>query len=240
MFRPNTLTLTLASVVPCGLLLASLPAIAQDGHKDKFKVHPDTFVGRAGECGPGYPAGSQIVTSDWLGGLGLPDNGGGNSNPADPRDNPNKNDSHSGLLLSKNGPTPDCSSAGARITGLAHGATIQELGFDYRNGSHCGAGAPRFNVTTEDGLLYFVGCASGTKAPAPQDPAEWTRVRFGAEDFFPQVAGSPPFQMGVTRVREISIVFDEGTDTPTPEAPSGPGLAVLDNIDINGTLVGDK
>jgi len=32
----------------------------------------------------------------------------------------------------------------------------------------------------------------------------------------------------------ISIVFDEGQDT----GPDNFGLAVLDNIDVNGTLVG--
>ena len=35
-------------------------------------------------------------------------------------------------------------------------------------------------------------------------------------------------------VQSIAIVFDEGTDT----GPDDFGLAVIDNIDINGTLVG--
>jgi hypothetical protein len=35
-------------------------------------------------------------------------------------------------------------------------------------------------------------------------------------------------------VNDISIVFDEGQDT----GPDNFGLAVLDNIDVNGTLVG--
>jgi hypothetical protein len=35
-------------------------------------------------------------------------------------------------------------------------------------------------------------------------------------------------------VKSISIVFDEGQDI----APDNFGLAVLDNIDVNGTLVG--
>jgi hypothetical protein len=32
-------------------------------------------------------------------------------------------------------------------------------------------------------------------------------------------------------------VFDEGTDTPSVSDPTGVGLAVIDNIDINGTLI---
>jgi hypothetical protein len=36
-------------------------------------------------------------------------------------------------------------------------------------------------------------------------------------------------------VKSISIVFDEGQDT----GPDNFGLAVLDNIDVNGTLVGN-
>ncbi len=35
-------------------------------------------------------------------------------------------------------------------------------------------------------------------------------------------------------VKSLSIVFDEGQDT----GPDNFGLAVLDNIDVNGTLVG--
>ena len=36
-------------------------------------------------------------------------------------------------------------------------------------------------------------------------------------------------------MKSITIVFDEGQDT----APDNFGLAVLDNIDVNGTLVGN-
>ena len=37
-------------------------------------------------------------------------------------------------------------------------------------------------------------------------------------------------------VKSITIVFDEGQDTSG--GPDNFGLAVLDNIDVNGTLVG--
>jgi len=97
-------------------------------------------------------------------------------------------DPHSGLLLNKNGPTADCSAAGATIRG-ARGLGVPSvdsvfvLGFDYRNGTHCGAGSPRFNVAARSGsnsrTFHFIGgCANGVATPAPQDPTEWTRVRF--------------------------------------------------------------
>jgi hypothetical protein len=45
---------------------------------------PSVFVGKAGDCGTGYAAGSNIVTAAWLRGMGLPDNGGLNSNRVNP------------------------------------------------------------------------------------------------------------------------------------------------------------
>jgi len=205
----------------------------------KLRAVPFVFVGAEGECGeiaPGvpYPAGSRIVTAAWLGGMGLPDNGGDNVGVL-PFDNPNKHDPHKGLLLNKNGTTPDCSASGARIVGVEGRVTglLTEIGFDYRNGGHCGAGATRFNVVVLNSLtgtetFHFVGgCANDlTPAPAPQDPLQWTRVRFtltNPAEAFPVI---PPGSV----IRSISLLHDEGTDTPTPQSPNGVGLAVLDNI----------
>lgn len=207
-----------------------------DGDNDRLRAVPFVFVGTARECG-GTP-GSRIVTSAWLGGMGLPDNEGANTAA-------NANDPRLGLLLSKNGATPDCSSSGARITGV-RGMEVDAtftLGFDYRNGGHCGAGAPRFNVSfrppagspPETPTFSFVGgCANGVQSPAGQDPAEWTRARFTPAQQFPPI---PPG----SRIESISILYDEGTDTPSANAfsqePSGVGLAVIDNIYINGRLI---
>ena len=230
------------------LLLASSPlALGQDS----LRAVPFVYVGAAGDCGTvaglPWPAGSNIVTSAWLGGMGLPDNGGSNTLVAEvpsygppelnPTPNANRRDPHLGLLLSKNGPTFDCSAAGAEIRGVrgmvAGPAFV--LGFDYRNGGHCGGGAPRFDVswTGPDGLdgSSFVGnCSLGAPTPASQDLLEWTQLRFSA------VAQFPPIPAG-SRIRSISIIFDEGTDVPGVEDPRGVGLAVVDNIFINGRFI---
>ena len=212
-------------------------ALGDDDHGrgPRLKADPFVFVGKAGDCFAGSPAASSIVTAAWLGGMGLPDNGGQNSNPANPADNPNKRDPHLGLLLSKNGPTADCSAAGAEIKGVK-GLVVDAnftVGFDYRNGGHCGAGAPRFNIDTDAGF-FFVGCANAPQTPAPQDPAQWTRTRSvltacGAECF-------PSAIPAGARIRSISVIFDEGTDLANNDT-EGVGLAVLDNIFINGRFI---
>jgi hypothetical protein len=167
--------------------------------------------------------------------MGLPDNGGQNVGP-NPADNPNKKDQHWGLLLSKNGTTADCSSAGARIRDVK-GKTVTAtftLGYDYRKDGHCGAGAPRFNVDTDQGF-FFVGCANAPQSPAPQDPLQWTRTRSvlsscGIECF------PGPIPVGA-KIKSITIIFDEGTDTANNDT-QGVGLAVLDNIFVNGVVIG--
>jgi hypothetical protein len=198
-----------------------------NGNDDsRLNAVPFVFVGRAGDCGAGTPAGSNIVTAAWLAGMGLPDNVG--TTVADA----NEDDRRTGLLLNKNGPTPTCAASGARINGV-RGMQVDlmfAVGFDYRGGGHCGAGAPRFNVVvrtpTGDELFAFVGgCANGVSIAAPQDP-QWFRVRF------PVALAFPPLPPG-SRIESISILYDEGTDTPTLQDPMGVGLAVIDNIFLN-------
>jgi hypothetical protein len=147
-----------------------------------------------------------------------------------------------GLLLAKTGPTPNVAAAVARIGGVK-GMTLTELGYDIRKpggaadtrGSHCGAGAPRFNVRTADGSLFFVGCNSPA-ADAATVGDGWIRLRWGGSSplsAYPASGGGPVEINGMT-VESISIVFDEGQDT----GPDQFGLAVLDNVDVNGRLVG--
>jgi len=195
-----------------GLLAATaLPTFAAPSG---LMAKPFTFVGKAGDCGTGYPAGSNIVAAAWQTHQGLPDAGG----------------SDHALFLQKNGLTSDCSSAGATIDGV-NGITLNEIGWDVRDDGHCGAGAPRFNVTTSDNVTHFIGCSSPpptTNTVAPGSPDAngntWHRKRYDPATAF------PPITLGST-IQSISIVFDEGTD-------QGQGFVYLDNIDINGTLIG--
>jgi len=220
--------LVVAMVVVVGALSPVGAADAQ-----QHQAVPFVFIGKADDCGAGT-FGSHVVTSAWLGGMGLPDNGGDTAfnGVADTAKDP-----HRGLLLSKNGPSPDCSSAGARISGV-RGMSVDAtftLGFDYRNGGHCGAGAPRFNVVakppTGPNTSHFVGgCVNGVQTPAPQDAVEWTRARFTAAQQF------PPIPAGSTIVR-ITLLHDEGTDTASVQDPNGVGLAVVDNVFINGQFI---
>src|SRR5439155_15732914 len=91
------------------------------------------------------------------------------------------------------------------------------------------AGAPRFNVTLPNGNYFFFGCIYGI--PQATSPTGWTRIRWddGGGTVFP--AGDYHWPGFPVVVQSIAIVFDEGTDV-------GPGFALLDNIDINGSLIG--
>jgi len=194
------------------------------------------------------PFQTHLVRARWLRGTGCPTgatvNDGTTSStftdPAcaplvgggDPKDSPGKNE---GLLLVKTGPTPNVASAGADLKGVK-GIILTELGYDIRTGSHCGNGAPRFNVRTADGTLHFVGCNSPPALVAGVSPG-WKRLRWTAAEL---LFATPSIAPGSV-VQSIAILFDEGQDTPSagpPGVETGSGLAVLDNIDVNGTLVG--
>ena len=189
------------------------------------------------------PFGTNLVTSGWMTGIGCPTNTTTNdgstssttTDPActagDPKDKQNE-----GLVFAKTGPTPNFAAAGVKLEGIK-GTALTELGYDLRKplsatdprGSHCGAGAPRFNIVTSDGVLHFIGCNSPPAALASSS-ASWIRLRWGAAQL---LLAFPPIVPGST-VSSITIIFDEGTDA----GPDNFGLAVLDNIDVNGTLQG--
>jgi hypothetical protein len=209
------------------------------------------------------PAKTHLVQSTWLDGVGCPSGAkiavypattptGTYTDPAcsmgDPQDTHNE-----GLLLVKTGPTNNNAAAVAELKKV-RGITLTELGYDIRKqgsagpqGSHCGAGAPRFDVTTS-AAFYFIGCES-PPADSTSVGNEWTRLRWGSTSGAPPVMGlcvitgpGPslacpanftlvPVQGSVQR---IQIVFDEGSDT----GPEFIGAAFLDNIDVNGAMVG--
>ena len=189
--------------VALSAVVAALVSISSFGFATVFQVQPGVFD----------PDGTGIVTAQWIGRQGLPDDVG-KANQA--------------LLLQKDGPTSANASAFAVIGGV-EGLTITELGFDYRNDGHCGAGAPRFNVTLPGGQYFFLGCVYGNPQIAP--PSGWTRIRWNAIEGTVFPAGDYSWPGFPQVVQSIAIVFDEGTDV-------GPGFALLDNIDINGSLIG--
>ena len=218
-------------------LLLPISVSRADDDDGKFQVVPGVFD----------PANTDLVQSTWLSGIGCPTNAGvsttGGKKPdatftdatcttGDPKDQDNE-----GLLLAKTGPTTNFAAAGATLKGLPPNLKLTELGYDIRKpndttdprGSHCGAGAQRFNVTTSDGTIHFVGCNSPTPIQNTGAP-DWLRLRWDAALL---AASFPPITSAMT-VKSIEIVFDEGQDT----GPDNFGLAVLDNIDVNGVLVG--
>ena len=154
------------------------------------------------------PDNTGIVSAAWVNNIGLPDKGG----------------SSFALLLQKSGPTPTNAAAGASIQGV-EGITLTELGFDYKDGSHCSAGSPRFNVQATDGFHFLGGCANSTSGPGPA--AGWTRVRINPSN---PAQAFPVIAPGAT-ILSITVIQDEGNDT-------GTGSAIIDNIDINGILIG--
>ena len=118
---------------------------------------------------------------------------------------------------------------------------LTELGYDLRKpgadqndvrGSHCGAGAPRFNITTSAGF-FFLGCNS--PPPTTTSPGiGWMRLRWGGSSPLMAYLNGVTLTTVTGTVRSIEIIFDEGQDT----GPDNFGAAVLDNIDVNGVLVG--
>jgi hypothetical protein len=207
------------------------------------------------------PGDTDTVQSKWLNGTGCL-----NATATHNTSNPNgsytdsvcaasydpKDEENSGLLLEKGGPTPTNSAAFAELKNVK-GITLTELGYDIRtlgpypdsNSSHCGAGAPRFNVETADGTVFFVGCrsplADSFTSGVPGSGDAWTRLRWGVAGTVMGFCSSGPSCLvpnapnAITgAVQHIFVVFDEGTDT----APDYYGAAFLDNIDVNGQLVG--
>jgi hypothetical protein len=238
---------------PLLLVLAALTAALALGTGasawwDGFSVKPREFD----------PGKTYLVQAEWLAGVGCPTNAkvananadgtgvgsyGSYSDPAcptgDSRDRKNE-----GLVLAKTGPTGNFAAAVADVKGVA-GRTLTELGWDIRKpgldtpagprGSHCGAGAPRWNIATTDGGFYFIGCNSPTPVFTPGEGYQRHRWGAGVAPLLAYNAFTGTLDvLDGKRVESLQIVFDEGYDV----GPDNFGLAVLDNIDVSGDLVG--
>jgi hypothetical protein len=235
--RPRLLT-AVAAVIVVGA--AATVAWAEG---PMFQAHAHTYD----------PAHTFLVQSSWLSGIGCPTNAGTSSNgdktPDGTYTDPacatgdSKDKRNQGLLLAKTGPTANVAAGVADLKDVK-GITLTELGYDLRKpganvndprGSHCGAGAPRFDITTTAGS-YFLGCNS--PPPTVDTPGTgWQRLRWGGAVPLLAFDASTNALVPVTgTVKAIQIVFDEGQDPSG--GPDQFGLAVLDNIDVNGVLVG--
>jgi hypothetical protein len=190
------------------------------------------------EYDPGH---TTLVQAEWSGATGCPTGAATDSACSTSDSSDHEND---GLVLVKTGPTTTNAAAFAEVKGVK-GTPLTELGYDIRkygpgtslgpNGSHCGAGAPRFNVqTTVD--TYFVGCSS--PPPTTETPGQaWIRLRWGtgAANSVPAFSATTGLPATITgNIESIYVVFDEGSDT----GPDFFGAAMLDNIDVNGVLGG--
>jgi hypothetical protein len=202
------------------------------------------------------PAKTHLVNGAWLAGIGCPTAADVAEYPAtsptttysdpacltgDSRDKKNE-----GLLLAKTGPTSNNAEPFVELKNLK-GVQITELGYDLRKventsdprGSTCSVQAPMFQLQTKDGDVYYIGC----NAPPPdlQTAGDgYLRLRWG---------GTAPLQgylngntlLPITGMAfdKVFIVFQDGYVGPTTADQSRFGLAVLDNIDVNGVLVGE-
>jgi len=208
------------------------------------------------------PFHTKLVNASWVGGIGCPTDAkvvlfnsvspyqllppSTYTDPActtgDARDKNNE-----GLLMAKTGPTLNDAAAAADLVGVK-GTVLSELGYDIRKpgvdgstgsrGSHCGAGAPRFDIFLQgDSNVYYIGCNS---PPATtQTPGDgFIRLRWGdGTTLNAYQNGVTPTNISGRTVQSITIIFDEGYDAVFG-GPDFFGLAVLDNIDVNGTMVG--
>jgi hypothetical protein len=160
--------------------------------------NPDFNFSRTFQFDPGK---TKCPDAQWVNGQGEADSTGNTS---------------FGLVLTKNCATPVNASAGAVANSIA-GSAPTELGFDLKDGDPCGAGAPRFNLLTQQGSFHFVGgCANGLEDSTMLGNG-WTRYRFQLQDptdAFPIV---PP---GST-VDLLEIIADEQ------------GTYHIDNIRVN-------
>ena len=163
------------------------------------------------------PAGTNTVAATWMDGTGAASTNTA-STTADTR--------NQGLLLSKTSQASNQAQAGVVIRDV-EGIALTELGYDIRTGSQCSATSPRFVVVTTDEVVHKIGCVTGTAQPAPT--AGWKRLRFDPTN----PAQTVPAIAAGSKVKSIHLVHDGGPET-------GSSIVVLDNIDINGKIIGQQ
>jgi hypothetical protein len=155
------------------------------------------------------PGAKSTADATWLEGYGVPVQS-------------KKDPGSQGLVLRRNPSAPKTAIAGAALKGAA-GSRLAQLSFDLRSDSECSTRAPQFVVVTADEVVHRANCASGTIQALTV--SGWQRVSFDPAN--PRQL-SPAVAPG-TAVKTIALVMDH---------PIGTGMAVLDNINVNGRYVG--
>ena len=159
------------------------------------------------------PAGSNTVAASWIDGTGSATSTSATTDLL-----------NQGLLLSKTSSASNQAQAGAVIRGV-EGTSITQLGFDLRQGSQCTAKSPRFVVVTTDDVVHKASCASATQQASPAKG--WQRVRIDPTNPAQMVPAISPS----SKVKSMHLVVDDGPET-------GSSIAVIDNINVNGKLIG--
>jgi hypothetical protein len=155
------------------------------------------------------PGATNTAQAMWLDGHGVP-----YTSKKDP--------TNQGLVLRKNPSGPSTAIAGAALNGAA-GSQLTTLSFDMRSDSECSKGAPQFVVVTADNVVHKASCASGTVQQLAVPG--WQRVSFNPAN---SAQLSPAIATGMA-VKTVALVMDH---------PTGTGMAVLDNINLNGKYTG--
>jgi hypothetical protein len=163
---------------------------------------------------------------------------------------------HKGLVLHKGTESADLGIPYANVEGF-EGASLHQLGFDVRSqrkkkfsGEHCNA-SPTIEVTLTNGTTYAFYCTAGKHTPLPN--TAWDRIRFTDADAKPISCGGkgcemqpwPGFASGKAVIATpkdqdpksstFQIIMMDGYDS----GPDYSGVTYIDNIDLNGTVIGD-
>jgi len=207
-----------------------------------------TLVFHEAKPGEYDPVHGFLVQAVWQSGIGCPLNarttidGSTTAQYTDPActTGDSKDTKNMGVLLAKTGPTSNFAEPFLTLKDISTTA-ITEIGYDIRKpvayddprGSQCSADGPTFQFVSGTDV-YYVACSS----PPPNSQLAgngWVRLRWGAGGVL--IA----YQNGVTPVNISGMTFDAAyivLQAGQDEGPENFGLAVLDNIDVNGVLVG--
>jgi Immunoglobulin domain/Immunoglobulin I-set domain len=155
------------------------------------------------------PGAKSMADATWLDGYGVPVQ-------------TKKDPTSQGLVIRRNPSAPKTAIAGVALKGAA-GSQLSQLSFDMRSDSECSTRAPQFVIVTADEIVHKASCASGTIQAL--SVSGWRRVTID-----PANPGqlSPAVEPGMA-MKTIALVMD---------SPIGTGMAVLDNINVNGRYVG--